>query len=108
MKEKIDNTVSRREFLGITMTSAVLAGASVLGAEEKKEEEKKPVEYSRKIKLGIIGGGHRGNFVGGFIKKHGGYDIHAVADYFPEVANKLGDVFGVDKARCFSGLSGLF
>ena len=88
------------------MTSAVLAGASVLGAEEKKEEEKKPVEYSRKIKLGIIGGGHRGNFVGGFIKKHGGYDIHAVADYFPEVANKLGDAFGVDKARCFSGLSG--
>ncbi|MCX7050226.1 MAG: Gfo/Idh/MocA family oxidoreductase [Candidatus Sumerlaeota bacterium] len=68
--------------------------------------EEKPKEYSRKIKIGIIGGGHRGNFIGNLMKKHGGYEIHAVADYFPEVAEKLGDSFGVDKSRRFSGLSG--
>jgi len=73
-----------------------------------KPSEQRPVVHEPvcKIKIGIIGGGHRGNFVGGFFKSHGGYTIHAVADYFPEVSEKLGDNFGVDKSRRFSGLSG--
>ncbi|MDD4868967.1 MAG: Gfo/Idh/MocA family oxidoreductase [Kiritimatiellae bacterium] len=102
-RENVNRPLSRRQFIGGTMAVAAIttAGRAVIGAEEKK-----PVEYSRKIKIGIIGGGHRGNFVGGFIKKHGGYEIHAVADYFPEVAEKLGDNFGVDKSRRFSSLSG--
>ena len=32
--------------------------------------------------------------------------IHALADYFPEVAGHWGDVLGVDKLRRYSGLSG--
>ena len=39
-------------------------------------------------------------------RKHGGYEVHAVADYFPEVAEEAGNELGVDKARRFSGLSG--
>jgi predicted dehydrogenase len=39
-------------------------------------------------------------------KKHGGYEFHAVADYFENVAANAGKSLGVDAARCFSGLSG--
>ena len=78
-------------------------------AEDKTAAAKathRPTGFSRKIKVGVIGGGHRGNFIGNFMKKHGGYEIHAVADYFPEVADKLGKDLGADKSRRFSGLSG--
>ena len=40
------------------------------------------------------------------MKNHGGFEMHAVADYFPSVAEAQGRALGVDKARCFSGLSG--
>ena len=62
----------------------------------------KPAEFKRKIKLGVIGGGGRGSWITRLFQRHGGYVIHAVADYFPEVANAAGDAFGVDKARRFS------
>lgn len=61
---------------------------------------------TRKVKVGIIGGGPRGNLIGDLMKAHGGYEVHAVADYFPEVADVLGEKYGTDKARRFSGLSG--
>ncbi|MCX7008746.1 MAG: Gfo/Idh/MocA family oxidoreductase [Kiritimatiellaeota bacterium] len=89
--------LTRRMFLGSTLA------ASALAALPTRADEAKPV---RKIKIGLIGGGHRGNFVGGLMKQHGGFEFRAVADYFPEVANKLGENFGVDAARRFSGLSG--
>ena len=34
-------------------------------------------------------------------KQHGGYDMHAVADYFPDVVDKCGDALGVDKKPAF-------
>jgi predicted dehydrogenase len=36
----------------------------------------------------------------------GGYEYHAVADYFPAVASAEGSKLGVPAERCFSGLSG--
>ncbi len=39
-------------------------------------------------------------------QQHGGYTIHAVADYFPEVADAVGTMLGVAPNRRFSGLSG--
>lgn len=59
----------------------------------------------RKIKLGVIGNGGRGGWIAKLFQTHGGYDMRAVADYFPEVANKCGDELGVDPARRFSTLS---
>ena len=32
--------------------------------------------------------------------------MHAIADYFPDVAEAVGQNLGVERARCFSGLSG--
>lgn len=65
-----------------------------------------PPEFQRKIKLGVIGNGGRGGWIAGLFKRHGGYDMWAVADYFQTVADACGDGLGVDKARRFSGLQG--
>ncbi len=65
-----------------------------------------PAASGRKIKLGLVGCGGRGNWIGHLFQRHGGYQLHAVADYFPHVVDRCGEGLGVDKARRFSGLSG--
>ena len=101
--------LNRRQFLGGALTVAAsassLAAFSSLGAESAPPESK-PVEFQRKIKLGVIGNGGRGAWIAKLFQKHGGYEMHAVADYFQEVADKCGDELGVDKGRRFSTLSG--
>lgn len=102
------SSVSRRQFIGGTL--AATAAGTLLGALTSRAEEKPvataPKQFTRKIKLGVVGLGGRGNWIAGLFRKHGGYEMHAVADYFPHVANKNGAVLGVDAARQFSGLSG--
>ncbi len=65
-----------------------------------------PPSNKPKIKVGLVGCGPRGKLVGNFFNQHGGFEVFAVADYFPEVADAGGELLGVDKARRFSGLSG--
>ena len=60
----------------------------------------------RKIKFGLVGCGARGGWLSEFFQQHGGYQFHAVADYFQDRAEGRGRIAGVDKRRCFSGLSG--
>ena len=92
--------LSRREFIGGTVA------ASVLGTLSSRAEDAKPAEPTRKIKIGLVGCGGRGNWIMPHFKKHGGYELHAVADYFQPVADQYGDKFGVDESRRFSGLTG--
>ena len=54
----------------------------------------------------MVGNGGRGGWIAGLFKQHGGYEMWAVADYFPGVADQCGDALGVDKSRRFSTLSG--
>ena len=54
----------------------------------------------------MVGCGGRGHWLVPLFMKHGGYELHALADYFPEVAEAAGAKFGVAKTRRFSGLSG--
>lgn len=102
--------INRRRFLGGTL-AATAAGTFVQGLASQAAENPATtnvlprVEYARKIKLGLIGCGGRGSWLGDLFRKHGGYEIHAVADYFPERAEVAGSKFGVGKARRFSGLS---
>jgi predicted dehydrogenase len=53
-----------------------------------------------------VGCGGRGLWIAKLFQAHGGYDLHAVADYFPAVAEAAGAALGVDAARRFSGLDG--
>jgi len=102
--------MDRRKFIGTTL--AATAAGTLFGtlrsyaAEEKPETLPAPPEIKRKIKLGVIGLGGRGHWLAGLCKKHGGYEMHAVADYFPQVAEAQGKALGVDPSRCFTGLSG--
>ena len=94
-----EHSNSRRQFLG------GLAAASVLGPLMARAQTAPAPGSTRKIKIGIIGCGGRGSWIAGLFQKNGGYEIHAVADYFQEAADKCGDALGVDKSRRFSGLS---
>ena len=102
------HTFSRRNFLGGTVAATALGTLfekSIVQAQEVAPAMT-PKTYDRKIKIGIIGGGHRGNLIGDFMKKHGGYQIAAVCDYFPEVVKAMGDKYGVPENLRFSGLKG--
>jgi predicted dehydrogenase len=99
----------------IAAAAPALAAARVMAAEPKAAEPKaaepqpaepKPPEIKRKIKAGLIGCGGRGLWIAKLFQQHGGYELHAVADYFPQAADAGGNALGVDKARRFSGLSG--
>lgn len=93
---------SRRHFLAATTSAAAaLAVQKSLG-----EQPEKSPPAGRKIKLGVVGLGGRGKWIAGLFRRNGGYEMHAVADYFPEVAEDAGNALGVDKARRFSGLFG--
>ena len=100
---------SRRDFLGTSIAGA--AAASMFGtmeggaAADAAPASAPPVEITRKIKLGAIGQGGRGAWITDLFRQHGGYEIHAVADYFPDRAKAAGDRFGVADSRRFSGLS---
>ena len=98
-----DLTISRRGLLGgaAAASASLLGGMHVLAAEAPK-----PAPPARKIKLGWIGCGGRGNWLAPLFLQHGGYEIHALADYFPQVAEEAGNKFNVAKPRRFSGLSG--
>ena len=93
--------VPRRAFL----TGGLLAASApaVLAAAEPAAP---PAPITRKIKIGLIGCGGRGSWLGGLFQAHGGYEFHATADYFQESTDRAGDALGVDKARRFSGLNG--
>ena len=93
--------ISRRALLqGAAATIPLLAAGTSFAAEQT------PSPRERKIKLGVVGNGGRGSWIAGLFKEHGGYEMHAVADYFQPVADRCGDALGVDKSRRFSGLSG--
>jgi myo-inositol 2-dehydrogenase/D-chiro-inositol 1-dehydrogenase len=103
-------SVTRRQFIGRTL--AATAAGTFLGSLKDPELSTSvspatvPATYGRKIKLGVVGLGGRGRWISALFKKHGGYDLHAVADYFPGVVEEQGEALGVDAARRFSGLSG--
>jgi len=63
-------------------------------------------EGTSKINLGLIGCGGRGTWIANLFLKHGGYNLVAIADYFPDKANVAGEKLGVPAAKRFTGLSG--
>lgn len=95
-------SLSRRGFVGAALVTAAAwaaPDASLVRAAE-------PGAAARKIKLGVVGCGGRGAWIANLFRQHGGYEMHAVADYFPEVAEAAGNALGVAKTRRFSGLGG--
>jgi predicted dehydrogenase len=98
----MNHLLNRRTFM---KASSLAAGASALGLRPLEASDTVPVR-GRKIKLGLVGCGGRGSWIAGLFQQHGGYEFHAVADYFPANADKCGSELGVDRSHRFSTLSG--
>jgi myo-inositol 2-dehydrogenase/D-chiro-inositol 1-dehydrogenase len=93
-----DRGLTRREFIkeagAAAVTLTVLPSGLVRGT-----------QANSRIKLGVIGCGGRGTWIGGLFASHGGYEVFAGADYFADRAADLGGKFSVPEARLFTGLS---
>src|SRR5512145_3206144 len=98
--------MSRRKFVEGTLAAAAaapsLGALSALAAEAGAPKANPPV-ITRKIKVGLVGYGGRGSWITSFFQKHGGFEFHAVAEYFPDIADQAGNALGIDKSRRFSG-----
>ena len=92
----ISSAARRRAAASATMWGSGLALAA---------DSPTPPPAQRKIKVGLVGCGGRGSWIAGLFKQHGGYEFVAAADYFQDRAEKTGTSLGVDKSKCFSGLS---
>lgn len=97
-REKNESGVSRRGFIA---GASVATAATVLQAKTAFG-----YQANSKVSIGLIGCGGRGTWIANLFKEHGGYEIAAVHDYFPDRANAAGDKFGVDASARFSGLKG--
>jgi myo-inositol 2-dehydrogenase / D-chiro-inositol 1-dehydrogenase len=92
------NALGRRDFLaglGAATVGLTMATHNVLYAQEAK-----------KIRLGIIGCGGRGDWIADLFIKHGGYELAALADYFEDRVNPVGEKYQVPASRRFTTLSG--
>lgn len=94
--------LTRRDFLATTTAASTLA---TLAASAQNTPPAAPPS-GPKIKLGLIGAGGRGAWIANFFREHGGFEVHAVADYFADRVRSAGDKLGVDASRRFTGLSG--
>ena len=104
-----DRSMTRRRFVEQTAASAatgLLATASTAVAQQARAKAAPDVAPQRKLRIGIVGLGGRGSWIASLFKQHPGYEIAAVADYFEDTANQVGDKLGVPAGRRFSGLSG--
>jgi len=90
--------VSRRRFL-------TEAGATALAFSVVRPELVRASGTGPKVDLGIIGCGGRGSWIADLFQKHGGYNVVATADYFPDRVNGLGEKLGIPPERRFTGLS---
>lgn len=104
MKENKDNqtnpnrTFTRRKF--ITNTAATAVSFSII-----KPSLVRGAKANSRVTVGCIGLGGRGRLIAGMVNKHEGYQITSIADYFPHVAQQVGDRFKIESNRRFSGLS---
>jgi myo-inositol 2-dehydrogenase/D-chiro-inositol 1-dehydrogenase len=94
----LSSTVSRRGFLA---SATAAAGVSLLSSAVSRG-----AASGEKVRLGLTGCGGRGRWITDLFRKHGGYEVAAVHDYFQERADSAGGEFNVSSTRRFAGLSG--
>lgn len=94
----IPSSQSRRTFLrrtGVVAGFTVVAPALVHGS-----------DANSRITVGVVGLGGRGGWIADHLATVPGYQIAAVADYFPAVVTAAGERLKVPQERRFSGLNG--
>ena len=89
---------SRRTFL---TTAAALGGPLLVSPKAAFG-----TQANARIRLGAIGCGGRGTWIAELFQKHGGYEVRAAADYFPDRLDEFGEKLQVPAERRHPGLSG--
>ena len=93
-----EKAFGRREFLAgaaAAATLTIIAPGSARGA-----------EAASRLEVGLIGCGGRGQWIADLFEKSAPWKVVATHDYFADRSGAAGKRFGVDAARCFSGLDG--
>src|SRR5208282_6895228 len=85
--------LDRREFMA-------RSGAAVISFSIMRPELVRGSQVNSKIALGLIGCGGRGTWIADLFQKHGGYEIVAAMDYFPDKVNEFGTKYSVAPERC--------
>ncbi len=93
------SSITRRGFLAGT-------GASVLTLTVLKPGLVHGTEANSKIAIGLVGCGGRGRWIADLFQKHGGFQLVAVADYFQDHVDAVGEKFKLPAGSRFTGLSG--
>src|SRR5436190_10609446 len=91
--------INRRKFLAG-------AGTATLGFTILKPELVGGAEANAKINLGLVGCGGRGGWIAELFAKNGKYNVVALADYFQDRVDKVGEKLNVPREKRFTGLSG--
>jgi len=94
-----EENVSRRRFVAG-------AGAAVAGLSLVRPEMALGYQANAKINIGLIGCGGRGTWIAKLFKEHGGYNLVALADYFPDRVETAGTALEVPAEKRFTGLAG--
>ena len=96
---KNSSAITRRRFIAGT-------GASVLAMSALGPGLTRGAEANSSIDIGLIGCGNRGKWIADLFRKHGGYNLVAVADYFQDRVDEAGEKFNVPATKRYTGLSG--
>ena len=98
VNENGGNAADRRQFM--KKAGAALASFTII-----RPALVRGTQANSKIKLGMIGCGGRGTWIGNLFMEHGGYEIVAGADYFQDRVDTFGEKFGIGASKRFTGLS---
>ena len=82
------------------------AGAAALSFSILKPELVFGAEANRKIDIGLIGCGGRGQWIANHFVQNGNYNLVAAADYFADKVNAVATKHQLPESKRFSGLSG--
>ena len=98
MSKKESKSFTRREFIAGTsaaaLTFSIIKPKFVFGS-----------SANSKIRLGMIGCGGRGTWLGDLFKENGNYEITAAADYFSDRTEAFSEKFNIATRNRFTGLS---
>ena len=90
-------TLTRRDFLGGTLAATAAASSFNIrqsgAAETLAATPEKPVEFARKLKLGVVGCGGRGSWIAKLFKKHKADGLLAIVSPEP-LASVIRNVLG--------------
>ena len=88
---------NRRQFLAATATQGItlVAASAVSGT-----------QANSRIELGLIGCGGRGRWIADLFHENNNAHIVAVADYFQDRVDFIGEHLRIDRARRYTGLDG--